>query len=135
MLDFGWSEFFLIVVLAIVLMGPKDIPDIIYQFGRLVRRLQYMKFALSRQFDAFMEENDLQELRRGGGLGDMRGDLRSALTPKQAESASDLSDEADEDETYHGMPVESAVPSFHESELPLEGGWAPSPKKAGAKKS
>ena len=79
MLDFGWSEFLLIFVLAIFLLGPRDIPNVVYQAGRFVRRLQYMKYGLTKQFDAFMEQNDLNELRRGGSLGDFKGDLRSAL--------------------------------------------------------
>jgi sec-independent protein translocase protein TatB len=79
MLDFGWSEFFLIIVLGIVLIGPKDIPGLVYQAGRFVRRVQYMRFALTKQFDTFMEQNDLDELRRGGGLGNLKGDVRAAL--------------------------------------------------------
>lgn len=80
MLDFGWSEFLLILVLAVFLLGPKDIPQVVYQAGRFVRRLQYMKYGLTKQFDAFMEQNDLNELRRGASLGDFKGDLRSALS-------------------------------------------------------
>lgn len=80
MLDFGWSEFLFIIVLAIFLLGPRDIPNVVYQAGRFVRRLQYMKYGLTKQFDAFMEQNDLNELRRGGSLGDFKGDLRSALS-------------------------------------------------------
>jgi sec-independent protein translocase protein TatB len=79
MLDFGWSEFLFIIILGIVLIGPKEIPDLVYQAGRLFRRLQYMRFALTKQFDTFMEQNDLEELRRGGGLGNLKGDVRAAL--------------------------------------------------------
>lgn len=65
MFDFGWSELFLILVLGIVLIGPKDIPELVYQAGRFVRRLQYMKFALTRQFDDFMEKVDLKDITDG----------------------------------------------------------------------
>jgi Sec-independent protein translocase protein TatA len=87
MLDFGWSEFFLIIILAIVLMGLKDIPEVIHNFGRIVRRLQYMKFALTKQFDDFMEKADLQDLRRGT-LGDI--DPKNIMTPLPLASAEDL---------------------------------------------
>jgi sec-independent protein translocase protein TatB len=89
MLDFGFSELLLILVLGLFLIGPRDIPGLVYQLGRFVRRLQYVKFALSKQFDDFMEQADLQELRRGRGLGSSRfdvGDMRAALTlPNQDE--------------------------------------------------
>lgn len=134
MLDFGWSEFFLVIVLAIVLMGPKDIPEIIYQFGRLVRRAQYMKFALSKQFDTFMEQNDLQELRKGGMLGEMKGDLRAALTPtlpaQSAPTSPDPLAEAEDDEGYYA----EIAPEPVSLELPFEGGVEPERPKVGAQK-
>lgn len=65
MLDFSWAELFVIVVVALVVIGPKDIPHIMHSLGRFVRRLQYVRFALSQQFDDFMKEHDLEELRKG----------------------------------------------------------------------
>lgn len=125
MLDFGWSEFFLIIILAIVLMGPKDIPDVIHGFGRLVRRVQYMKFALTKQFDDFMEKADLHDLRRGA-LGDI--DPKKIMTPLPPESA-DLkrpteapliegerlppqsAEDMDDDEAYHfDPPAKAGIP-------------------------
>jgi len=78
MLDFGWAELFVIVAVAIFIMGPKEIPQIMYGFGRLVRRLQYLRFAMSRQFDDFMEEHDLNELRDGADLR-VIGDTQSEI--------------------------------------------------------
>lgn len=56
MLDFGWAEFIIIALIGLIVVGPKDIPRLMYQAGRLFRRLHYMKFALSQQFDDFMEK-------------------------------------------------------------------------------
>jgi len=78
MLDFGWAELFVIVVVAIFVMGPKEIPQIMYGFGRLVRRLQYLRFAMSQQFDDFMEEHDLNELRDGADIRAV-GDTQSEI--------------------------------------------------------
>lgn len=115
MLDFGWSEFFLIIVLAIVLMGPKDIPDLVYQAGRFVRRLQYMRFALTKQFDAFMEQNDLDELRRGGGLGNLKGDVRAALHVPM-----DGIEDEDDEVAFHDH--EEKKKPMEQITLPLSGG-------------
>lgn len=64
MLDFSWSELFVIVVVALVVIGPKDIPQIMHMLGRFVRRLQYVRFTMSQQFDDFMKEHDLEEIRK-----------------------------------------------------------------------
>ena len=65
MLDFGWAELLVIVAVAVFVIGPKDIPNIMYGLGRLVRRIQYIKFAVSQQFDDLMNSHDVEEIRKG----------------------------------------------------------------------
>lgn len=65
MFDVGWSEMLVIVAVAVMVIGPKDIPKIMYQVGRFFRRLQYMKFAMSQQFDEVLRAGDIEELRKG----------------------------------------------------------------------
>jgi sec-independent protein translocase protein TatB len=59
MFDFGFAELMLVMGLVIVVMGPNEIPVIMRGLGRLVRRIQYVRFAISNQFDDFMREHDL----------------------------------------------------------------------------
>ncbi|OFW87262.1 MAG: hypothetical protein A3J37_08225 [Alphaproteobacteria bacterium RIFCSPHIGHO2_12_FULL_45_9] len=63
MLDFAWSEFLVVIIVAVIVIGPKQLPEVLYGLGRVARRLQYMKFALSKQFEDFMEQADLNEIR------------------------------------------------------------------------
>ncbi len=63
MLDFGWPELLLVAVVAIFAAGPNDIPKILYELGKIMRRLQYLRFSMSRQFDQFMRENGYDDLR------------------------------------------------------------------------
>ena len=65
MFGIGWPEMLVIVVVAVLVIGPKDIPKVLYQMGRVARRLQYMKFAMSQQFDDLLKAGDIEELRRG----------------------------------------------------------------------
>lgn len=65
MFDVGWSEMLLVGAIAVLVIGPKDIPKIMYQVGRFARRLQYMKFAMSQQFDEVLRAGDIEELRKG----------------------------------------------------------------------
>lgn len=65
MFGIGWSELLVIMVIAVMVIGPKDIPKAMYQVGRFTRRLQYVKFAMSQQFDDILRAGDIEELRRG----------------------------------------------------------------------
>ncbi|MCI5061146.1 MAG: Sec-independent protein translocase protein TatB [Alphaproteobacteria bacterium] len=72
MLDFGWAELLIIVAVAIFVIGPKDIPNIMYGVGRFMRRFQYIRFAVSQQFDEIMKVGDIEELRKGVNMEVMR---------------------------------------------------------------
>ena len=89
MFDFGWPELFLILAVAVLVIGPQEIPELMRGLGRIVRRLQYMRYALSRQFDDFMQQSDLEEMQRAA----------QARTPDSA----DAEIEADEAEM---MPLD-----------------------------
>ncbi len=65
MLDFGWAELLIICAVAVFVIGPKDIPNIMYGLGRMMRRVQYIKYAVSQQFDELMNTGDIEELRKG----------------------------------------------------------------------
>ncbi len=63
MLDFGWAELIVIVAIAVIVIGPDEIPTLMVGLGRLFRRFQYVKFAVSRQFEDLMHEADLDKIR------------------------------------------------------------------------
>lgn len=63
MLDFGWPELFLIIAVAVIVIGPNEIPSLMVGLGRIVRRMQYVKFAVSQQFEEMMREADLDNIR------------------------------------------------------------------------
>ena len=65
MLDFGWPELLIIVAIAVFVIGPDDIPNIMYALGRFFRRFQYVRYAISQQFDDVLKSGDIEELRRG----------------------------------------------------------------------
>ncbi len=68
MLDIGWPELLLILAVVVFATGPDDIPKLLYHAGRLVRRIQYLKFSLSRQFDELMRESDLESIRKAAAI-------------------------------------------------------------------
>ena len=112
MLGFDGSELLLIVVVAVVVMKPEDLPKAMLTAGRLMRRFNYVKFALSRQFDELMQESDLEELRKANFT-------RAQHLPDIDESGGDLED-------YHESQTrpKPAEPAEHENPVKPE----PSPK-------
>ncbi len=83
MLDFGWAELILIIVVSVIVIGPNEIPALMVGLGRVFRRFQYVKFAISQQFDDLMHDADLS-------------DIRKSVNFESPEDSSDR--EADEDE-------------------------------------
>lgn len=61
MFDIGWTELLLVGVIALFVFGPEDIPNIMYNAGKIMRRFRYMRYALSSQFEDFMEKNDVKQ--------------------------------------------------------------------------
>lgn len=62
MLDFSWSELMVVIIVAVIAIGPKQLPEVLYGLGRIFRRLQYMRYALTRQFDDFMDQSELRRM-------------------------------------------------------------------------
>ena len=63
MLDFGWTELVVIAAIGVLVIGPKELPVMMRGIGQLIRRLSYVKYAFTQQFDEFMQEGDLDEMR------------------------------------------------------------------------
>ncbi|NBX67070.1 MAG: twin-arginine translocase TatA/TatE family subunit [Proteobacteria bacterium] len=59
MFDIGWTELLLVGVIALFVFGPEDIPNIMYNAGKIMRRFRYMRYALSSQFEEFMEKAEV----------------------------------------------------------------------------
>ncbi|MEM7446397.1 MAG: Sec-independent protein translocase protein TatB [Pseudomonadota bacterium] len=65
MLDIGWPELMIILVVAVVVIGPKDLPKTMYTVGKWVRAARRMTGQMQRQFDDAMREAELDEIRKG----------------------------------------------------------------------
>jgi len=63
MLDFGWTELLVIMGLGILVIGPNEIPALMRGLGNLMRRVSYIKYAFTQQFDEFMRDADLDDIR------------------------------------------------------------------------
>lgn len=78
MFGIGWSEMLVIIAVGVLVIGPKDIPKAMYQLGRFFRRAQYIKFAMSQQFEDIIRAGDIEELRKGVNFEAPKTDEREA---------------------------------------------------------
>lgn len=56
MFDVSFPELIVVALLGLLIFGPQELGRILYGLGRVVRRLQYLRFALSQQFEDFMQK-------------------------------------------------------------------------------
>lgn len=63
MLDFGFAELLMVIAIAVFVIGPQDIPKLMLGLGRITRRLQYIRYAFTQQFDDFLKQSDLADIR------------------------------------------------------------------------
>jgi sec-independent protein translocase protein TatB len=64
MLDIGWSETLLIAVVAIVVIGPKDLPKALRTVGQWVGRARRVAREFKDSVDDMVRDSELDELRR-----------------------------------------------------------------------
>lgn len=77
MLDVGWSELLLIGVVALIVIGPKDLPHLFHSLGRFTAKARSM----AREFTSAMED-----AAKGTGIDEAASGLRDikSLTSKKA---------------------------------------------------
>jgi sec-independent protein translocase protein TatB len=117
MFGIDWSEMLVILVIAVVVIGPKDIPKIMYQMGRVARRLQYAKFAMSQQFDQILKAGDIEELRRGVNF--EARNYNEAEADEEAPEIKPLENPKNHEGSYH--PPSELDDAPHASEMTKEG--------------
>ncbi|MFT3688208.1 Sec-independent protein translocase protein TatB [Paenirhodobacter sp.] len=59
MLDIGWSELLLIGVVALIVVGPKDLPVMFHTLGRITARARQMAREFSRAMEDAAKETGL----------------------------------------------------------------------------
>jgi len=64
MFDIGWSELLVIAVVAIVVVGPKDLPKLMRGFGHYAGKLRRAASDFQRQFEEAMRESEVEEVKK-----------------------------------------------------------------------
>jgi len=82
MFDIGWSELLLIGGVALVVIGPKDLPRALRTLGQTTAKMKRMAADFQRQFNEAMREADMEEFRKGvSDVVDTARDLKNNFNP------------------------------------------------------
>jgi sec-independent protein translocase protein TatB len=100
MLDIGSSELLLIIIVAIVVIGPKDLPRALYKVGQVVGKARGMARHFRSGVDAMIREAELEELQKQWAkeneriMAESRIPDFTQMTPQADQSASPVPDQA-----------------------------------------
>jgi sec-independent protein translocase protein TatB len=96
--DIGWAELMIIGVVALIVIGPKDLPEMFRQLGRITAKLRGM----ARDFSRAMED-----AAKESGMADAARDLKAATSPT-ATGMSKVKEAADKFDKWD--PLKTAKP-------------------------
>jgi len=158
MFDIGWGELVVIGIVALIAIGPKELPTVLRTLGQYMGKVRRMASEFQGQFQEAMREAELVELKKQAedlkssvsDLGSSVSDLGKldplAETQKQIESAfdddaepelpkPDSSGAVETTEASPPAPIDVALPepSAPVSEKDFAITEAPPPKQAGGK--
>ena len=84
MFDLGWAELLIVAVVALIIVGPKDLPAALRTVTGLVRQARSMAREFQRGIEEIASDSGIQEIKRelqsSVDLG-LDSDLREALDP------------------------------------------------------
>jgi len=146
MFDISWSEFLLIGVVALIVIGPKELPGVLRTLGQYTRKVRSMASEFQGQFQEAMREAEMadlkkqvddmaQDLKDFDPLKDVKSDVeamskdieRSLEAPPEGKPAADAAAPAVEAPTVEAPAVEAAPTTpVERSELEAAGA-APAP--------
>ncbi len=87
MFNFSWSEIALIVVVALIAIGPKDLPTALKAVAQMVKKARGMAAEFQTHVNELMREADLEDVRKQIDEirnFDFKGEVERAIDPDQS---------------------------------------------------
>jgi sec-independent protein translocase protein TatB len=95
--DVGATEYLVIAIVALIVVGPKDLPVLLKKLGQFLAKLRGMASEFRASFDEMARQSELDELRKEVEA------MRSGQLTDMAAKASGLESEAAIDEINQGL--------------------------------
>ena len=124
MFDIGWSEILVIAVVAIIVVGPKELPRMLRSFGKTMGTVRRTANDFKRQFDEALREAErevgledtkkqLQAIAKSNPLKDAQKDfddsMRAASKPAALKPAPSLAPEKPADAPREAEPLKTGA--------------------------
>ena len=126
MFDVAWTEMAVIAVLALIVLGPKELPVALKTFGRWVGRARALAGEFKRGLDDIAREAELDEVKRqidvAGSL-DLRREIENRIDPTG--EVADAFDFADGSGARPAAGPDASAPETAPKEIPDRGADAP----------
>jgi len=105
MLDIGWSEMLMIAVVAIVVIGPKELPRALRTVGQWVSKARAMTRELQASVNNMIAETELDDLRESANsISNFSDDFSGASTVMPPPPPTSMKSPPDEDATSTEPP-------------------------------
>ncbi len=121
MFDFSWSELLLIGVVALIFIGPKELPGVLRTLGQWMTKIRRMAGDFQNQFHDAMREAELADLKKE--VDDMAAqaasysnfdplaDVRKEMESAQRDIESAVADKPAAESPAAGEPAAAAPPA------------------------
>ena len=64
MFDIGWGELLVIGIVALVVIGPKELPGVLRTLGQGMNKIRRMASEFQGQFQEAMREAEMQDIKK-----------------------------------------------------------------------
>lgn len=125
MFNMGWTELLVIGVVALIVIGPKDLPEMFRQLGRFTGKIR----AMGREFQRAMDQ-----AAKESGVNDVAKDLKTATSSKALglDAVKDAADRFEKwDPLKQSKPSTKPFPSAAKPEVAKTDAPAAAPDTAG----
>lgn len=138
----GFTEFLVLALLALIVVGPRELPVMLRKLGGVVRQARGMAREFQRSFDDLGREMELDELRKDiaalkrgeiGELGDIKRDFDALGRDLHGETRLDLDDDAPPKLQPYPPPDDNAAAPAADAAEPrddADDGRSPQPVRA-----
>lgn len=120
MFDLAWSEIALIAVVALVVIGPKDLPEAVKGVARAIQKMRRMAGEFQTQVDEVAKDAGVQELRQSINEirnFDLKGQIEKAVD-REGDLRSTFSQNPLAPDTLPPAPAWTPPPTMQASDAP-----------------
>jgi len=117
MLDLGWSELLVVAVIALIVVGPKELPALLRTIGKIIRVVRNQANEFRSHFDDAIKDTEFEQVRKE--LEDLKSDAEVAMRDTRHEIENkfrdlDKTDSETETEVANGT-VHGVIPQHRDT--------------------